>query len=287
MRSRRRAAGPILAGLFAALTLFPAEPLADDDAAFVDLLDRLGRMARLYADTALRFSCDETMKVRSGVSFSDSYIYVFGEDGAFHDYRARPGDRKGREIEPAHIPIPTFLNQAYSWVFQFRAERRGRIRYTLKGEEAALGVPAVAIVFEPILPIEPGINDWYGTAWVDPRTAQILKVEALQSADDDVRRQVEAARGQASGDTRQFRLSTVTTEFGIVKNGLRFPSLAVIESRVHTLPNLGMESVDIDYHVEQRYTNYRFFSVRSADEIERLTRGLPSPLPPPFPSPPP
>ena len=168
MRSRRRAAALILMGLCAPLALFPAAPTADDDAAFVDLLDRLGRMARLYADRALRFSCDETLRAAPGGTFKDSYIYVYGDDGRFHDYRTKRGDTRAREILPDHIPIRRYLSQAYSWVFQFRSERRSHIRFTRKGEETLAGESSVVIAFEPIPPVQPGVNDWYGTAWVDP-----------------------------------------------------------------------------------------------------------------------
>jgi hypothetical protein len=273
-----RRARVLIACLSGLAVLAPA-PVPEDRVPLDVLLDRLGRASLLYADTALRFSCDETLRAVPGGTFKDSYIYVYGQDGRFHDYRTRRGDEKGTEVPPDHVPIRRWLGQALSWVFQFRPERRGRIAFTLKGEETALGVPAVVIAFEPVPPIQPGVNDWFGTAWVDARTAQLLKVEAVAADEDGERREFEEARAKPIPGAKSYRWSTVTTEFANLTNGLRFPSLAVIETRAHTLSRFGLEQVAVTYRVEQIYDKYRFFSVRSAEEVQRLT-GAPPATPP-------
>jgi hypothetical protein len=260
----------------AGVACLAAAPGADEQAPFA-LLDRLGRVSLLYADTVLRFSCDETLRASPGGTFKDSYIYVFGEDGRFHDYRTRRGSRTGNEIPPGKVPTRRYLTQALSWVFQFHPARHGRIAFTFKGKDTALGLPAVVVAFEPVLPIEKGVNEWHGTAWIDPHTAQLLRVEALTDIDATIDGWYEAARSTPIGETVRFTWSTVTTEFGILEHGLRFPSLAVIETQTRTLARDTPEKVVINYRVQQTYANYRFFSVRSEDEVLRLTGTSPPP----------
>jgi hypothetical protein len=272
LKSRVRVIHAFLAGV-ACLAAAP-EPEQAPSA----LLERLGRVSLLYTDTVLRFSCDETLRSSPGGTFKDSYIYVFGEDGRFHDYRTRRGSKNGAEIPPDKVPTRRYLTQALSWVFQFHPARHGRIAFTFMGEDTALGLPAVVVAFEPVPPIEKGVNEWHGTAWIDPRTAQLLKVEALLDIDDTIDRWYEAARSSPIVETVRFTWSTVRTEFGILAHGLRFPSFAVIETQTHTLSRDAPEKVVTNYRVAQIYENYRFFSVRSEDEVQRLTgTGPPEP----------
>lgn len=273
MLSRREATLPALLVL---ATLAPAS----DTVPPADLVERLGRVSLLYADTVLRFSCDETLRSTPGGTFKDSYIYVFGEDGRFHDYRTRRHSRSGAAIPPGKVPARRYLTQALSWVFQFHPARRGRIAFALRGEDTALGVPAVVVAFEPVPPIEKGVNEWHGTAWIDPRTAQLLKVEARLDLDDTIARWYDAARSGPVAAKVQYTWSTVTTEFGVLEHGLRFPSFAVITTQTHTLSPDAPERVVTNHRVVQIYENYRFFSVRSEEEIRRLS-GPPAPVPPP------
>ena len=147
------------------------------------LLDRLAGIARLYSDTALRFACSETITAEPGGTHRFEYIYVYGPDGKFRDYRTRAGSRSGREISIAAARLPRWLAQAYCWAFIFGPKRWGQFRYELQGEAVALGRPAFLIRFEPLGPIEKGVNDWFGTAWIDRETLQLLRVEA-QSPED-------------------------------------------------------------------------------------------------------
>jgi hypothetical protein len=130
LKSRVRVIHAFLAGV-ACLAAAP-EPEQAPSA----LLERLGRVSLLYTDTVLRFSCDETLRSSPGGTFKDSYIYVFGEDGRFHDYRTRRGSKNGAEIPPDKVPTRRYLTQALSWVFQFHPARHGRIAFTFMGEDS-------------------------------------------------------------------------------------------------------------------------------------------------------
>jgi hypothetical protein len=244
------------------------------------LLDRLDAVARLYADTALRFTCRETITSEPGGVRRFDYIYIFGPDGRFRDYRTRPGSRRGREVDPEHAHLPRWLNQAYSWAFIFWRDRHDRFRFRRDGEETILGREAFRLRFEPVLPIDRGINDWVGTAWIDRTTWQILRVEARTPDDFDayLRFQASLAPDAPAGlesDPTYFSIETIETEFAFVKNDMRFPSAVVIERSRYAVPGRHGRPFDVTprYRVRQEYDDYHFFNVRTADEIHALVSG--------------
>ena len=161
-----------------------------------------------------------------------------------------------------------------------------------------LGVPAVAIEFEPGPPIEEGVNDWYGTAWVDPEMGQLLRVIALTPKDHETMNQWEEHSGAGNVDEVEAEFSIITTWFSKEENGLRFPGRVVLEQSRYRARRgteadgpLGRRLTYMDGHlvereksgrslrrwvllrVEQTYRDYQFFSVRAADEIQRFVRG--------------
>jgi hypothetical protein len=269
----------LLAALVAAgaASLAAAEP---DGADAGNLLRRLAGVARLYSDAALRFACDETIVAEPGGTHRFEYIYVYGSDRKFRDYRTRPGSRSGREVDPAAAHLPRWLGQAYCWAFLFGEKRWSQFHYELRGDSEALGRPALLLRFEPVAPIEKNVNDWYGTAWIDRESAQILRVEA-ETPDDHgqrtkfLRRLAGGPAATAGPESNYFDFETVTTEFGFEKNGMRFPTEVTIERSRYTVPGRRGRLFDrtIVYRVRQTYDDYRFFSVRTADEIRSILSG--------------
>jgi hypothetical protein len=252
------------------------------------MLDRLGRVAWLYADVALHFSCRETITVDGRSAHHYDYIYTHDEDGRFKDYRTRPGWHSGQEVDLADEHLPRWLGQAYSWVFIFRADRRERYRFAASDGGEVLGRPAVRLDFTPIPPYEENVNDWWGTFFIDRDTSQILKVEASSLNDflerarfaDTLKALRESppdtsASGYVEPPPLYFKFETIATVFGTEKNGMRFPSEVRIELRRYRVPgHRGRESdSELVYKVRQAYTNYRFFSVRTAGEIKAMLAG--------------
>jgi len=249
------------------------------------LLDRLGRVAWLYADTALRFSCRETITVDGGSPHRYDYIYTHDKDGRFKDYRTRPGRRSGQEVNLRNEGLRRWVSQAYSWVFIFRADRRERFRFAASAGGEVLGRPAVRLDFEPIPRYNENVNDWAGTAFIDRDTSQILKVEGRSRVDflerlsfdnalEALRTAPHVVRPPAGigPPPRYFTFETIVTEFGAEKNGMRFPSEVRIEMRRYRVPGATgreFDSVPL-YQVRQTYTDYRFFSVRTAGEIKAM-----------------
>jgi len=268
----------------------PAQPIAapepgEEGGTELDgLLERLGRVAGLYRDSALQFSCDEevTGTGLAAAPYRFEYIYVYSPSQGLKDYRTVPGARHPREVDPGAYRIPQFLRRAYSWAFVFGADARQHHQYAIAGEDDALGRAALKVTFEPIPPFRRDVNEWFGTAWVDRETFQILKVEALH---EEQRKQKEFEAELASPPAERARrkrypIERVTTEFSVEKNGMRFPGKVTIALSEFVVPGEG-GSAPFDqtlvYRIEQNYANYRFFSVRTRDEIRALVSGASRP----------
>lgn len=275
---RRAAASIIIAVTFltaAGSSIWPAHDPSDRRLA--GILRRLTRVARLYRDTALKFACNEQVSSRGlgRRTFTYGYVYEYDRAEGFRDYREQltyvPPDK--RDLGPPH-----FLKRAYSWAFLFSPGEQGWHHYWLVADqddgEEALGRPAIKIRFEPNPPVVDGINQWYGHAWVDAETYQILKVESIHARDHNVYTRFQAALAEAARTGRQtrkpFLFDTYLTEFTVEKNGMRFPGRVVIERRRYQIVNphsmKKYRAVRI-FRIDQRYTDYRFFSIRTAEEI--------------------
>ena len=249
------------------------------------LLARMERVARLYSDVALRFVSRETIAASPGPTRSFDYVYIFGEDGKFRDYRTRVGDRSGKEVHPEDAGMPRWLNQAFSWAFIFRSNRHERYHFELDGEEQVLGRAAYRLRFEPILPIEKNLNDWYGTVWIDRSTSQILRVEAQTPEDFEEHWRLARRLGGTPVSPKDalrhyYSVESIKTQFGVEKNGMTFPSEVLIERSLFTVPGRSGGRFDSRflYRVRQTYDDYRFFSVHTADEIRAfLSRPAPNP----------
>jgi len=257
------------------------------------VLERLGRLADLFEDQALSYACDEKIKwshYEYGVGVNRfSYVYARSESGEIEDYRTWPrGSRKKgvpREVSPDEYEIPTYLRNANLWVFAFKESRRARHTYRWAGEEAVLGRRALGIRFEPIPPHVEKINDWFGTAWIDAETSQLLRVVA-HSVDDHAK--LAALEAQLAGElphtvktptvevATRHTIQQIITDFAVEKNGLRLPSKVQIElDRYRVVERrelLSTKKYKLS-RVEQTYTNYQFFNVRTTAEIRAIVEG--------------
>ena len=236
------------------------------------LLNRLARSAMLFRDTALHFACRETI-TWSGVGMkpgTEGFEYVFVHDDAegFRDYRTPVfhGKRHSapREVKPEEYGVPTHLRSAYLWIFAFRESRQALHRYRILGMEEVLGVSAVKIEFEPLPPYRPGVNDWFGVAWVEPELGQLLKVVAYRPEDHAAKENLGAYSVAGLVDEVTVEYQTVTTLYTEERNGLRFPGQVTLD---HSRYRLGAVRKRKLLEVQQHYRKYQFFSVRTDQEI--------------------
>lgn len=111
--------------------------------------------------------------------------------------------------------------------------------------------PVVVIEARP-KPDAPRTTNLFGKAWVDPATGNILKIEWDESRIG--RYWIFQERGE------KYKLApriTITSEFSIEKNGLRFPTKMFIEEAY--LNERGRKFVRSETTVE--YTDFKFFTV--------------------------
>ncbi len=351
LKRRSRAAGLLLAVVLAVVPSgVRSKPLISESqsAAAPDLevlLDVMGRVAGLYRDYALSFTCLERItdtrygiqdRVARRTTHRFDYFYVFevatapdpaptddatvaagekvdppgGAVGHLQDYRTVRGpqeDGSAQRVELGDVGLPAYLERAYSWVFVFQPGLREHFDFALEGRDKIDGQAALVVRFDPRPPYRPGLNDWFGRAWIDADRYQLLRVEAVQSQEaltmvqsgspiatgtdeDAATRSVRAAEIGVLGepppsegrpeDGQLFAWAQV--DFGQDTNGMRFPSRATLIGTAVRLEEMNDESyrdavAEILRHgiarqrlfrVQHQYSDYRFFSVRTATEID-------------------
>ncbi len=276
----------------AAATQMPTE-VGKEDAALSELLSRLDGLADLYRDNALRFSCNETITYEPAGGtgrevYELEYIYVYDKDEGLSDYRTRRGGRlkKGEAPKPVDLVtygLPTFVQRAYSWVFIFERAKREMYRYRILGVEKAMGRMATIVAFEPVPPFQTDLNDWFGSAWVDRETYQLLKVDAVK-ADQHVERirfEEDLESGSEIEDPARARVITrISTDFSVQRNGMTFPEKVVIHRSRYKAREEKKKMALTEWpvaRITQSYGNYRFFGVRTYDEIRAIVSDTPPP----------
>jgi hypothetical protein len=272
-----------LAAVLAGGAAPPAEP--QDSARLTAFLARMQRVAALYRDLALKFECTETIQYRvSGSEWKPptgyvklSYLYERDAHGQLKDCRMWPKSITNagnlRCVAPSEYKVPLYLNNAYSWIFAFLEQRQQWQDFRIAGEETALGRPAVVVEFAPRGVIRPQINDWYGRAWIDRDTYQFLAVEAYLPDDWQAKLGLERERERLESSAPQregpdFEVQAVVTEFGEVRNGMRFASRVVMR-RLEYRWSSGYKEKEL-VRVEQKYSKYRFYDVATSEAIERI-----------------
>ncbi len=239
-------------------------------------LERLDRTAALYAEEARSFTCRETIRwTKKEESGRRRYGYVVSldDDGRLVDYRTRlkTGKKGPRRAEPGDDGVPAYLRSAYLWTLIFKRDRHPYHRYEIVGEENVFGREAVAIRFKPIPPFRPAINNWFGTAWVDRETAQLLKVTAHRPEDEE---QLEKMKLHESGDAVAdwvYVVEEVTTEFTVIERGMRFPGrVELLQLNYDFLRGLEAWKTQARtvLQVFQVYSDYQFFAVDTTATVE-------------------
>lgn len=247
-----------------------------DDAELPGLLRKLERVAALYRDEALRFTCDETISLygsrgpRSLVR-KYSYIFVHDDEGLLRDYRLPRSAKKGepaQAVDMTRSGLPSWVLRAYSSILLFEATEQERYRYEIVGRETALGRPAIRVALEP-RPTNDASDRWHGTVWIDAESYQLLRFEGLEG-DHHARRlsferQMEQweRRGRVDAPPDPVEIQSVATEFGVQRNGMRFPSRTTI-----TAMSLGRREIRV-FTVKQVYKRYRFYNVQTTEKINR------------------
>lgn len=237
-----------------------------------EILRELARVDAFYQDNALRFTCDERVihsTDRGDRSFRYKYIFVYDDDGQLSDHRVPQGRTRDERADY------TVVDRAYTWISIFQPAKWGvSYRYLLGGEAKVLDRPAMAVRFEPLPPYLPEYNEWYGTAWVDVESHQLLRVEALKVSDHLRQQSFEQSlrdAAQAAGTHQSSHLiERYLTDYTVERNGIRFPTEVTIERSRFQVWGRNGNSGYREYpvlRIRQLYDNYRFFGVQTREEI--------------------
>ncbi len=267
-RKRAHASFVVAVLLLAGASSVPSASRADVE--LRGLLHRLDRVAALYRDEALRFTCDETISFygRSGgrsLVRKYSYVFVHDDEGRLRDHRLPRSAKKGEPAQPVDMrrsDLPSWVLRAYSSILLFEATEQKRYRYEIVGREKALGRPAIRVALEPRVTTDAS-DSWRGTVWIDAESYQMLRFE----------RQMEQweRRGRVEAPPDRVEIQSVSTEFGVQRNGMRFPSLTTVSAMSLSpsgLARMGVREIRV-FTVTQKYKRYRFYNVRTTEQINR------------------
>jgi len=249
------------------------------------LLSRLVRVASLYRHSALGFECREAMThtVFGKGKHAKNFAYLFvhdDEEESPREYRlTRRQIKKESTLEEANPDdhgIKLFLHNAYLFMAVFEERRQPFYRYSLEGEEDVLGRRAKRLFVEPRAPMRSNLNEWLGWFWIDSETTQVLKVEAYQAESAVAWLNLQADLGRAENDEqgshRDYEIEKVTVEFGVERNGMRFPShVEILQERYDVWG--GRPTANKIARTTQVYSDYRFFEIKTAEEISAWVGG--------------
>jgi len=280
-----------------------------DPSALPYILERLARVADLYEGQSLSFiALEEIRDVQEGRrtwlwgrerTFKFDYIYgtVDEEDagragdflpGIYMDYRRKAGSM-GRELAADEIVrehgIAALVSRGFSFPLIFRRSVQSLHRYEVVAQAEIFDRLALVVRIEPLPPHSPGLNNWFGRAWIDTETYLPLKFEVFEpedfveygkllAAEESERVECEGAEGEVVAC--EYTFATISALFEIAQNGMRFPSEITQERRMVKLrgPRSVRERSEREvYLVSQTYSEYRFFNIRTEEEIHELIFG--------------
>lgn len=266
-----------LAAVFFAGLGFTAPP---DSAPAVDsfeaALPLLDKRAAMYEKAALGFSCEETViegkfNSRTGENKREQknrydYLYEGNPETGFREVRMKPSFFG----EPKPVDPDLSAPGAYDWALLFTPQYRSHFRFELAGKEQVGFHQTIVIGFRGTKTFDRGrdISEWSGRAWVDSETGNFVKVEATPNDQDELlplrtAEWMKALRIAGMPVKHQPRGYRYRLLFTVEKFGLLFPGEA--ETRLFALTGPGEE--EIRERIAQKFRNYVFFNVHSAEEF--------------------
>lgn len=167
------------------------------------------------------------------------------------EFNKKKADPQGEAVKP-----PRFYseNPVFGPIGFFDKNWHDRYEYIFLKRDRVLDREAIVLKAVPRAAIENKPN--FGTVWIDVEDDSILKIEVEDSSLAGYEQVLEAA------EKRGLEPDFLTVhEYGVVKNGLRFPSRTLFEERYQgrVAGFLGGTKSKVEIH----YENYRFFSVET------------------------
>jgi hypothetical protein len=258
-----------------------AEPLPTKGAPVPpSVLNAAAAYCRDLENASLDFVCRETVRERIGASFI-SQPAVIGRGVVAqsqervrdwtYDYQLvrREGwtaetrtlleeDGKPRREERAELRTDRFGHKlvVFGPVGLLGEAAQGRHDYIVVRETEMGGEPVLVI---DIRPKAQDASSLYGKAWVRPRDGAVLKIEWEPASMGNYAAIEEIAKGMRAKPGIKF-----VSEYGLEKNGLRFPSAyEVIETYRTSASAITASRTSVEYK------DYKFFEVKVKTEVRR------------------
>jgi len=244
------------------------------------VLDAAAAYCRDLASASLDFVCRETVRERLGTGFISqpaiigrgvvaqsqeivrdwTYDYqLVRSDGQASETRILLEENgKPRHEERAELKTDRFGHKlvVYGPVGLLGETAQGLHDYIVVRETEMEGEPVLIVNVRP-----KGLDasSLYGRAWVRPRDGAVLKIEWEPASMGNY-----AAIESVARDMRAKAKITFTSEYGVEKNGLRFPSAyEVVESYRAPSRTITASRTSVEYK------DYRFFEVKVRTEVRR------------------
>jgi hypothetical protein len=198
-----------------------------------------------------------TLVVRSVGKIKHSFVY---------DYQCVRAGRTIREVrtqlkengKKTVVPnadlatsVIVFGNALLGPVGLFAERFRGSYDFAVAGEDR-IGKARVLVIDAKPRPGAPPARNLYGKAWVDPKTADILRIEWSENRVGHY--DIFAERGKMFGRTPRL---VMRSEFSAEKNGIRFASRLSVEEAYLTDKGKAF----VRSKTEVVYKDFKFFSV--------------------------
>ena len=288
-----RPAAAALVGLALVVAAWAAPPDTRDDGpyppAWAPLPEELARVLEAksngYARRALGFSVTESVREARYSSEEakrekiEVYDYLLVREGAgpegFRAFRTRPGETKEERVD---LPFPEPL----LWTQIFRPGIRSTLRFSVGDWHTTpyrLAIPVSWVSSAPVAG-QRRITEWTGTAEVEYRSGNLVRIVARPSLQDE-RLKTELARYLTA-----FRFIGIS--FAPPPIGIELTVDFDFDHEGYTYPTRSELLTFQLVHEDQRrtvsrqvitYDDYRFFGTEVKDEIPPLTWNAPDRLP--------
>jgi len=225
------------------------------------ILQNCAEYCRKLANSALYFVCQEKIKEDIYEFRSNSYVYDYQlvKKGETIEETRTLLEENGRKKDLKNAPLKTqrfFSRKAvFGPVGFFGREWHDVYEYEFIKQDRVDGRETYVIKAKPKAPIEGKPN--YGTLWVDKTDSSVIKMEVEGQSLAGFEKILEVAKRRGLKP-----ILTTVHEYGILKNGLRFPSRTVFNEKYSGSRSRGFTQSK----TEIRYENYRFFTVETKVE---------------------
>ena len=219
-------------------------------------LQRIGAAVVTEYPATTRYS-GPTLVIRSVRKVKHSYIYDYQcvrAGRTIREVRTQLREDGKKKVVPnadLATSVIVFGNTLLGPVNIFGERFRGDYDFAVAGEEK-IGKARVVVIEAKPRPGAPPTRNLYGKSWVDPKTADILRIEWSENRVGHYG--IFEERGKKFGRTPRL---VMRSDFSAEKNGIRFPSSLTVEEAY--LKESGKAFVRS--RTEVVYKDFKFFSV--------------------------